>query len=52
LFSAAELQNFRKHLRLKISLINSKCNTVIEFENYFMKLTSPKRNVITGYTNY
>ncbi len=52
LFSAAELQNFRKHLLLKISLINPKCNTVVEFENYFMKLTRPKRNVITGFKNY
>jgi hypothetical protein len=52
LFSAAELQNFRKHLLLKISLINPKCNTVVEFENYFMGLSSPKRNVITGFKNY
>ena len=52
IFSAAELQNFRKHLLLKISLINPQCNTVVEFETYFMGLTSPKRNVVKGFKNY
>jgi hypothetical protein len=51
-FSAAELQNFRKHLLLKVSLINPQCNLCMEFEHYFMGLTSPKRNIITGFKSY
>ncbi len=51
-FTAAELQNFRKHLLLKVSLINHQCHVSIEFEQYFMGLTRPKRNVITGFKSY
>ena len=51
-FSAAELQNFKKHLMLKVNLINLQCNPIIAFENYFMSLNREKSKVINGFKNY